>query len=67
MVVGGGGVVMVVDDTGGHGVGHCAGHGSGTGQLGGKTQGTHGGCGLLVAIVPLFPRMHSGHDPGFAR
>ena len=73
-VVGGGaavGVVVVVA-TGGHGAGHCAGQGLGTGQFGGITQGTHGGWGgrgfgLLVAIVPLFPRIHCGQDPGLGR
>ena len=62
-------VVAVVGDVGGQGAGHCAGHGCGIGQFGGITQGTHGGrggeIGLLVAIVPLFPRIQAGHDPGF--
>lgn len=62
-------VEAVVGGLGGQGAGHCAGHGCGIGQFGGITQGTHGGrggrIGLLVAIVPLFPRIQAGHDPGF--
>ena len=62
-------VVSVVGVIGGHGAGHCVGQGCGTGHCGGITHGTHGGCirgvTLLVAIVPLFPLMHCGHDPGF--